>query len=210
MSTLDGVPVVIHDNSLQRLTGRHIHINETRFADIDKIDIGRQFNPFFADEKIPTLKDVLHLFDGTGMTINIEVKKQRRQCRSFLKNLLEMVGRYGGRERVVFSSFSRDILYRIGRSAPEYKRCLLTAPRAFFFLDILFFANILAVSGINPHISLLSGPLVRYARARKWEVVPWTVNEPDDIEKAVRLGVNAVITDDPKLVMEIFRTKNLE
>lgn len=209
MSTLDGVPVVIHDDNLQRLTGRHIHIHETRFADIENIDIGRQFNPFFADEKIPTLKDVLQLFDGTNMLLNIEVKRQRHQHRNFLKHTLELVRQYGGRQRIIFSSFGREILYKIGRAAPEYKRSLITTPRAFFFLDALFFANMLAVSGMNPHISLLNGLFMRYARARKWDVMPWTVNEPDDIERAIRLGVDAIITDDPKLVMEIFRSKGI-
>jgi glycerophosphoryl diester phosphodiesterase len=108
---------------------------------------------------------------------------------------------------VIISSFSKGLLYKVGRMAPHLKRSLLVLPKAFFFLDILFFANILAVWGINPHTSLLNKWLMGYCRARGLNVFVWTANNVDDILKAEKLRVDALITDDPLLAAEVLREK---
>ena len=204
-STSDGLPVVIHDDNLHKLTGRHLHLHKTPYVDIINLDAGRQFSPYFSGEGIPTFKDVLAVFKGTGMLLNVELKSQARQNKNFVPRVIETIKDAGLESQVLVSSFSRELLYKVGRAAPYLKRSLLLRPRAFFFLDVLFSATILAVCGINPHISILNKYLMRYANARGMNVMTWAANEPYEIRKAIKLGVLGIITDEPLLAKEIIK-----
>ena len=75
MSSSDGVPVVVHDDNLTKLTNLHIHVHKTPHIDLNNIDIGGKFNPYFSGEIIPTLKEILELFANTNMLLNIELKE---------------------------------------------------------------------------------------------------------------------------------------
>lgn len=205
MSTADGVPVVVHDDDLKRLAFKNIHVHKTPYAALQNIDVGRSFDDYFTGEHIPALKDVLELFKDTGMTLNIELKEQPHQHEHFVTNVIETLNRYDMSDRVIISSFKRSLLYKAGKMAPRYKRSLLTVSKAFFFLDILFFANMLSVWGINPHIRMFDRFFMRYAAFRGFKVVTWTVNTPEDIKKCIELGVDAVITDDPMLAKAMMR-----
>ncbi len=203
LPTADGVPVVIHDDNLQRLTGYHMHLHKLTFEEVKKIDIGSKFNQFYAGEGIPSLAQVLELFKDSGYVLNIELKYHPRQPKNFIDNFLQEVEKYPHPENIVISSFGRNLLYKIGRLAPQLDRALLIKPGAFFFLDAIFSANILRVGGINPHISILKSSLVKFARMRDWKLVTWTANEPAKIKRALQLDVDAIITDDPVLAKEM-------
>jgi len=198
-STADGVPVVVHDDNLKRLVKKHIHVHKTPYIELSKMDVGSHFNEYYSGEVIPTLKETLEFLKPAGLLVNIEIKKQPHQHRNFLSNVIETIGRLDMNDRVIISSFSKNILYHVGRKAPYLRRSLLLAPRAFFFLDLFFSANILAVWGVNPHISMLNKYVMKFARARNFKVFVWTTNDPEHISKAVCLGVDGLITDDPRL-----------
>lgn len=203
LPTSDGVPVVVHDDNLQRLTGYHMRLHKLTYEEVKKIDIGSKFNQFFTSEEIPSLEQVLELFKDSGYLLNIELKHHPRQPKNFIENFLRIIEDYPHKENIVISSFGRNILYKIGRLAPHLERALLIRPGAFFFLDAIFSANILRVGGINPHISILKRPLVEFAKIRGWKLITWTANEPAQIERALRMEVDCIITDDPVLAKEI-------
>lgn len=62
--TRDGVPVIIHDRTLERTTGVAGYVHETDYADIRELDAGSWFAPEFADQRIPTLEEALQLMSG--------------------------------------------------------------------------------------------------------------------------------------------------
>ncbi|MBI2092293.1 MAG: hypothetical protein HYY43_03950 [Deltaproteobacteria bacterium] len=203
MSTSDGLPVVIHDDNLFKLTGVEIYLHKIPYVDLINLDIGKQYNAFYSGEKIPTLKEVLELFSGSNMLLNIELKHQPHQNRRFLTRVVELIADMKNLPEIIISSFSRETLYNIGRIAPHLNRSLLMRVKAFFFVDAVFFANMLAVNGINPHISITNKFLVKLARMRGWRLITWTANNPDEIRKACNLGVDGIITDDPVLAREV-------
>lgn len=57
------------------------------------------------------------------------------------------------------------------------------------------------VDGIVAEFSLVDAILVRIARRHSLEVVPYTVNEAHEVGRLLELGVDGVITDDPKAVV---------
>ena len=72
----DHVPVVIHDDTVERTTSskEKLRITDLTLQEIKKLDAGSWYNPSFKDENIPTLKEVLEL-DFKGCNLMIEMKK---------------------------------------------------------------------------------------------------------------------------------------
>jgi glycerophosphoryl diester phosphodiesterase len=63
-STRDGVPVLLHDTTVDRTTSGSGRIGELTYAEVARLDAGSWFDPAFAGERIPRLEDALQLIQG--------------------------------------------------------------------------------------------------------------------------------------------------
>ena len=57
----------------------------------------------------------------------------------------------------------------------------------------------------SPNFEVLTRTNVAYCQAQGIKVVPWTVDEPDDIQRMVSLGVDAIISNYPDRLIELVR-----
>ena len=62
--TSDGIPVLLHDESLTRTTGNPHQISDLTLAEVKKLDAGSSNSAKFKGEKIPTLEESLLLTRG--------------------------------------------------------------------------------------------------------------------------------------------------
>ena len=62
--TSDGVPVVLHDVSVNRTTDGKGKVNDLTFAEVQQLDAGSWFSPEFAGARIPTVQEILELANG--------------------------------------------------------------------------------------------------------------------------------------------------
>jgi glycerophosphoryl diester phosphodiesterase len=74
MLSADGVPVVIHDETLRRTTGVDGWVAQTHVADLMQLDAGRWFAPKFAGARIPSLSQTLDALARLGLGANVEIK----------------------------------------------------------------------------------------------------------------------------------------
>lgn len=198
--TKDKVPVVFHGNDLSFSTHAEGLIHEMLSCDISQIDAGSMFDARFRDERIPTLSDVLKLISGTNMFLNIELKSQPSHHRGLEHIVAEMIYHYRLYDRVMISSFSPLILNRFGKVTSKIPTALLVGPHPFFFLKTLLSANMLSVSAINPILQYTTETLVSFAHRQEWKVFVWMVNTRQEYMKAVQMGVDGIITDEPDLL----------
>lgn len=198
--TKDKVPVIFHGNDLSKYTRAKGLIHETLSYDLAKIDAGSLFSPRYEGEKIPTLSEVLELLSDSGTFIDIELKSQPRGHTGIEETVAEMVYHYQLYDRVMISSFSPLILRRFARISPKIPTALLVGPHPFFFLKTLLSANMLNVSAINPIFQDTTETLVGFAHNRDWKVFVWAVNTQQEFMRAVELGVDGIITDEPELL----------
>ena len=82
--TKDGVPVVLHDSSINRTTDGSGEIKKMNYADVSKLDAGSWFDPSFAGEPVPRLEDILAHVKG-HQEVYIEIKEAEAEI------LLDMV-----------------------------------------------------------------------------------------------------------------------
>src|ERR1051325_10106083 len=71
----DGIPFVIHDDNLRRTGLDPRRVVDLNASQLKQIDVGRWFDPgCFTDEQIPTLQEVLDLFESTSGILYLEMK----------------------------------------------------------------------------------------------------------------------------------------
>ncbi|NVM57641.1 MAG: glycerophosphodiester phosphodiesterase [Desulfobacterales bacterium] len=72
--TKDGIPVVIHDDTVDRTTDGQGEVGTFTLAEIKKLDAGSSASPDFAGERIPTLKETLELVTSLGGKALLDIK----------------------------------------------------------------------------------------------------------------------------------------
>jgi glycerophosphoryl diester phosphodiesterase len=55
----------------------------------------------------------------------------------------------------------------------------------------------------SPHFSLVTPALISACRAKGMKLIPWTVNEQDDMRRLKEMGVDGIITDYVNLLSDI-------
>lgn len=192
----DGVPVVIHDFRLERTTDGTGRVTERTLAELRGLDAGARFGPAFAGTRIPTLDEVLAALPGDAV-INIELKNFGLGDEGLARAVVEAVHRHGAAERVIVSSFNPVLLCRVRRLDPGLRCGLLTMPGLPRPL-----ARGWLVPWVRPHAIHLRRDMADPDTIARWrrrglEVVVWDVRDPADAPVLARLGVAAIIADDP-------------
>ena len=190
----DGVVVVIHDADLMKMAREPIKIRETDFADLAKVDIGREFHPDFTGESLARLSDFLQKASGK-IKLMIELKYYGKDP-ELAKETIHTVREAGMAEKVALMSLEISSVRQMQQLAPDMPVGYLSAVGLgrLTRLDVDF----LAVSAKEAKSAFL-----RSAEKKNLPVYVWTVNDIDTMLAMLELGVDGLITDDPALAAEI-------
>jgi glycerophosphoryl diester phosphodiesterase len=203
----DGVPVVIHDFSLEATTNGHGSVSSKTLAELKELDAGSTFDLTFAGERIPSLDQVFEAI-GKLALINIELKALGPLGRGLEPAVAALVQKHGLENRVLFSSFNPFALRRIKRLLPHVPGGLLYAPDMPFYLRRAWLAPLCPHEARHPHHSMLTPSSLQTLRQRGYRINVWTVNDPADMRRMIELGVDAIITDHPDVLHQILRDAN--
>ncbi|MBN1887740.1 MAG: hypothetical protein JW850_07105 [Thermoflexales bacterium] len=200
----DGVPVVIHDFSLEATTDGHGPVSSKTLAELKELDAGSAFDPAFAGERIPTLEEVFEAI-GQLALINIELKALGPLGGGLERAVAGLVQKHGLEKRVLCSSFNPFALRRIKRLLPHVPAGLLYAPDVPFYQRRAWLAPLCPHEARHPHYTMLTPSSLQALRRRGYRVNVWTVNDPADMRRMIEMGVDAIITDRPDTLAHILR-----
>lgn len=200
--TRDEVPVIIHDETLDRTTNGSGRVCDTDFTTIAELDAGSWFGASFQGVEVPTLEEVLRLIGGRAL-INIELKPDAERVHTLVKHVVTTVARLDCFDHVVFSSFERAALKRIRNLAPGARLGVLCG--ADDVEDAISFARMVRASNLHPHVRAVDSGLIETAHACGWRVWTWTANEPGEIALLAAMGVDGIFTDYPDRVVQLNR-----
>lgn len=185
--TRDGVTVVAHDAELAALGGRG-EICERTLAEVRTLDAGR-------GARVPTLDEVLDGF-GARIPFNLELKRgARREYPGLEAAALAAVERRGLLDRTLFSSFYDGVLARLRAHSPTARLGWLLSPR-----DPerpLARARAVGAEALHPWRGLATRELVDAAHGEGLAVYVFTVDEPDEMQRLLDLGVDGLFTNFP-------------
>lgn len=124
----DGVPVVIHDFTLNRTTSGSGAVRDHTLEQLQRLDAGSWKSRWFAGERIPTLEEVLREVQGR-LKLNLELKTNAELYPGLAAATSDVVGRCGMKQDVIFTSFEPKALLEAREAAPEIRRGLIIDSR---------------------------------------------------------------------------------
>lgn len=107
----DLVLVLIHDDRVDRTTGKRGYVRDFTFDELRALNAGDKESP----EKIPTLEELFLLVKDTEITLNLEIKEyyskeNEERCILCIEKTLELIEKYGLTERCLINSFDAWVL----------------------------------------------------------------------------------------------------
>ena len=195
--TLDRQVIAFHDSDLKRLFGIDIQVNDLTFNEI--ANLFREKNC-----KLLTLEDVLKSFPDTNFNIDLKENK-------VTKDSIDIVSNLDAFHRVCFASFNSSRTMEVldfNQSAFVSMGLKDVAKFKFFKMhnkNIKFLQIPLVWNGIK----VVTKNLIKKAQGKDLLVHVWTINNKKVMNDLINIGVNGIVTDEPKMLMEIMKKKNL-
>ncbi len=209
----DGNPISEEDE-------KSYNIFQMDFATVQKYDCGTKVHPRFPDqEKLlvrkPLLSEVIDFAENWAQTknrpapyYNIEIKRVEGQDEvfhpgpeEFATLLIDLLREKSLSERAYIQSFDIASLEACHQLSPDFKLVYLIEENPDFedALSKLTFEPVV----YSPYFELVTPELLIYAKERGMKVIPWTVNEEEDMQELIDMGVDGIITDYPDRLAKI-------
>jgi glycerophosphoryl diester phosphodiesterase len=195
----DGVPILMHDDTLERTTDGHGPVAARSLADLRGLDAGRWFSERFARERVPTLEEAAQACQSQGLWANVEVKPcPGRDAETGRVVALEAARLWAGHPLPpLLSSFSPEALATCQVAAPGLARALLVAQPPADWCRML---DELAAVALHCDHAHTTHELAQAVHATGRGVLCYTVNDPDTADRLLAWGVDALVTDRPDLL----------
>lgn len=205
----DGVPVVFHDERLDRVGLKNGRVSDFSSGDLQNLDVGTWFNSLkpdranseFAKETVPTLRTVLDFLNGFQGIIYIELKCEEAEVKQLVKAVCREIAGSALLPKIILKSFCLQTIPETRRLCPDVKTAALFAPKitSFFRREkyLLRLADELGTDHLSLHYSLISRKLMEKAERKNLPVTIWTADNPLWVKRALNLGIHAIITNNP-------------
>lgn len=185
----DGVPVVIHDDSLKRTAGTAGRVSDYTAEELGRMDAGSWFDKSFAGEGIPTLEEVLDATIGR-CRLNIELKTYGGRYPGLERKVVELLYRKRLQHDSVITSFDRDALRQVRELTQEVRTGLIIDALPWTLKEEL---KRMGASFLSIGYSRVSGTLLADMRQAGIDVMAWTVNDVPMMKRLARLNGSLMI-----------------
>ncbi|MDP9981051.1 glycerophosphoryl diester phosphodiesterase [Pseudarthrobacter oxydans] len=208
-TTADGVLLLFHDETLDRITDAHGRISELPAETVARARIG-------GAEPIPLFEELATAFPD--VRFNLDVKDWNS-----VDTLAAAIERFGLHDRVLIASFSdrrrRAVLKQLSRPAASSAGILSSA--LFVLLGPVLPAPLLrltagrALRGVDAlqvpvrygAVTVVTPGFVRRAHRHGLQVHVWTVNDATEMHRLLDLGVDGIVTDRADLLKEVLQER---
>jgi glycerophosphoryl diester phosphodiesterase len=190
----DKVPVLMHDETLDRTTNGKGSVAATPHAKLASLDAGSWFSPEYRGERLPSFEEAGKLCARLGLWANVEIKPVRgfeRETAVAVATLaLELWG--GAPRTALLSSFEPVSLDAARSAAPDLDRGYLTDRLAPGWDDT---AGALGCVSVHCNCKYLTEAQADQVRGAGYWLLCYTVNEPAIARRLFSWGIDAIFTD---------------
>jgi glycerophosphoryl diester phosphodiesterase len=203
----DGIPVVIHDPTVNRITGAAGEVARMSFADLRLLDAGAYFTPDGGKSfpyraqghRIPSLDEVLEAFPAVPILIEIKTHRAATAVRRVIESR-KAEGRtlVDSFDPAALSAFA-DSQIPVGASQQDVARAAI---EVLLHRPVTLFA--FRAFCIPLHYRRIPLPVRRLARVASQQnrvVHVWTINDPATATRLWKGGVRGIISDDPAVMI---------
>jgi glycerophosphoryl diester phosphodiesterase len=210
----DGVPVIIHDNSLRRTGGLNDRVADLTWSELQRVDVGSWFAKkrnlppgSFADETVPSLAQLFTLFAANNLLLYLEMKCDSvAEQAPLARACCHLINEHSLETRVIIECFDLAALKFVKEIDPEIKTAALfqpslSKPSVLSDQSIINQAIAADASELALHYRLARKRLVQKAKLAGLRLVIWTVDDPTWIERTRAIGIDALITNNPAVML---------
>ncbi len=191
----DGVPIVIHDSTLDRTTdacklwgAKKIKVTDKSLADLQLLDAGNWFSDKFAGTRLPTLAEAMDTIQAGSITLIERKGGDPATCVKLLKQKKLL-------DDVVVQAFDWKYLEACHQLDPSLVMAALgDGPLKPERLDRVKQTGARVVAWEDRHTTK---DTIAAIHAQGWKAWVWTVDNPDRVRELVQAKIDGIITNRP-------------
>ena len=215
-STKDNVIVVIHDALLDRTTNRKGYVRNYIYDELKNFDAGYWFkikdkDKYTYREKgvtIPSLKELFEEFPD--LKFNIDVKQNNP---SIEQKVIDLIREMGMTKKVILGSTKLSISRNLKKLAPDISSFCNRGSVILFYLlhrlGLIFLyrpVHQALQTTTNPKFLKIVRPsMIEVVRKKGMLLHVWTINDKEEMEKYLKMGVDGIMTDCPDKLTEVIK-----
>ena len=190
----DGVPFLLHDETLDRTTNGHGVAGLLDWQALQKFDAGSWHSPEYVGERLPSLDTIAKYCITNGLDLNIEIKPTPGTEKITGKVVAEHVARMWHNEsrKPLLTSFQPDALQGALDAAPDIPRGALLNKLWSVWLETSLMLGCQAVIFDYP---LWDARTMLQAKSAGFKTLSFTVNDEAEVQRLLALGIDGFITD---------------
>lgn len=194
--TKDQMPVLMHDEKVDRTTDGKGYIKEYTLNQLKNLDAGSWLSEKYRGTQIISLEELLIWAKSKSLCLNIELKNNKIDYEHLETIVYEMLKHYQLLDRTIISTFSVKSLKRLKQFYQEVEIALLTAKGS---KQLINKAIDLGVNSLHIEYSSLTTTLVERAHQKNIAIRVYTVNKPIQIVRCLSKKCDGIFTDVPDL-----------
>ncbi|KUJ78265.1 glycerophosphodiester phosphodiesterase [Ruegeria profundi] len=196
--TADDVVIVAHDSDFMKLAGVDLKVWDATMEDIAQIDIGSWYGPEYAEERTPTLREVLEAAKGKSKVI-IELKYYGHDV-DLENRVAALVEEMGMQDDIATMSLKYPAVQKMKSIRPDWRAGVLAATAI---------GDLTGLEGefVAVNAAMATPRLVRSVQEAGKDIYVWTVNDPLQMSAMASMGVDGLITDRPAMANEVLRVR---
>ena len=197
----DQVPVIFHDETLERTTNGSGNIRDFTLAELKELDAGSWFSESFFGTTIPTLEEVVDVLLERDLGLNLEIKP----CPGLEKDTAEVAldvlsSIWDDHDRLLISSFSHVSLETAMDLATDWHRGYVLPPE--WPENWAEVAEYLQASSINIEGNKCEAHQVQAVLEMEKPILAYTINDGMRARLLQSWGVTSVFTDAPDVIQD--------
>lgn len=198
--TRDSVPVVFHDETLERTTNGSGNMADTTWETLQELDAGSWFADSFAGIAVPSLEEALDAVLDLGLGLNLEIKPCPGREIETAEAALDILSRvWDDTDKLLISSFQHVSLEVAKEMAPEWHRGFLMKDPLPNWQEM---AEYLKVATININGRKTTREAVEDYIDAGFGVLAYTINDATLARNLYAWGVDGVFTDVPDVLLQ--------
>ncbi len=219
-ATSDGFLVVIHDQTVDRTTDGQGRVADLTLAEIQQLDAGYNWTddagktyPYRGKGiTVPTFRTVVEAFSDTRMVVEL-----KRTDRSIVDRFLKIVQEFDTADHTLVASFTGDTIDEVREAYPGIASFKPVDAMVFTILNKVGLGGAFQSTSQAFEIPRRLGSMnivderyIRNAHEHNVKVHVWTINDVEDMQDLIDIGVDGIMTDYPARLMRLLgRTDDL-
>lgn len=201
--TADDVPIIFHDDTLDRTTNGSGKVAETSWADIKELDAGSWFADSFYEARVPTLEQALDLIIELDLGLNLEIKPCPGREVETAQIALDILSRiWDDHDKIMISSFSDISLETVAEmTGGDWAIGYLIDEMPENWRDMAKHLNAATVN-INGNREDLKREFIEDIIDEGYGILAYTINDPFRAQELLNWGIDGVFTDEPDTIRD--------